>query len=663
MKTESGTQIYDFDGFRLDIGQRLLSHEGKVVALPPKAIHLLVVLVQNHGRLQEKDDLLKSVWPDTVVEESALAKGIHLLRKTLGESVIVTYPKRGYSFAAPLTEVENEEPLQLQSNEPEQEPVSAQVEPPPVRRRTVQMAWVPVAAVALIALAVSAGILWVRPARIASVAVLPFKSALGQDSLLAVGFTQDLTARLRTLPGLRVVSPFLTTDVRELGTRFGVEAVLTGTLQQSHGRLRASAQLIGVRDGSVLWADEGENFEADDLYAAQRVLASSIASRLRDRVLPAEMAGLLRRGSTNTEAYEAFLKGRAEFIQHLSEAGLEATSKARAFFERAVHLDPGFSDAWGWLAFAKQTQFARGGERHLLKNAVDDAQRALSIDPDSIAARLALINVYHSTGQAEEGLRLAAQSLRINPRDPESILAAAKAYFRGGMLDRAADLYDRYLALNPEDEVARFDSVHVAVFANDCERGLRTAQPALASQRLLFPTFLLYANCGDFAHALPLARAALAGGPLNVHLYFSPLVLKMAGREEEAKKGWEAGAERVGFWLAAADNERSHVWLAMIYAQLKRPEEAREQIRLALALNPEDPWILFFTSETQALLEDRLAALQSLRKSVARGFLGLHYLDYYQKPLYGWHLYRTDPEFLSIREGLARKIAELRNAY
>ena len=300
----------------------------------------------------------------------------------------------------------------------------------------------------------------------------------------------------------------------------------------------------------MLWADEGEDFEADDLYAAQRVLASSIASRLRGRVLPAEMAGLLRRGSTNTEAYEVFLKGRAEFTRHLGDINDESTSKARALFERAVHLDPGFSDASAWLASSKQAQFAKGGARALLKNAVDDAQRALSIDPDSIAARLALINVYHSTGQAEEGLRLAAESLKINPRDPEAMQAAAKAYFRGGMLDRAAELYDRYLALNPEDEVARYDSVHVAVFANECERGLRVAQPALAAQRLAFPTFLLYANCGDFAHAIPLARRAIAGGTILVNLYFGPLGPLL---RQKRQNGLDCGREEG----AAADRGQS----------------------------------------------------------------------------------------------------------
>jgi DNA-binding winged helix-turn-helix (wHTH) protein/tetratricopeptide (TPR) repeat protein len=637
---------------------------GKRVALPPKTLHLLVVLVQSEGRLLEKDELLKSVWPDTFVEEAALAKGIHILRKTLGESAIVTVPKRGYSFAAALTEVDTQPPAELRRNEPAHELISAEPGPVLVRRRSLRNGWVFAAALALSVLALSPRSLWYGPARIGSVAVLPFQSALGQDPLLAAGFTQELAARLRTLPGLRVVSPLMTADIRELGAKLGVDTVLTGTLQSSGSRLHASAQLLSVRDGSVLWADAGEDFETDDLYAAQRVLASSIASRLRGRVLPAEMSALLHRGSTNTEAYELFLRGRAEFVRHHGEFDRQSISTARQFLERAVHLDPGFADAWAWLAQAKQRQFFQGrAERFVITSAMEDAQRALSIDPNNIAARLALINIYQSTGQGEEQLQLAAQSLRINPRDPEAEMAAAKSYFRAGMLDRAADLYDRYLTSYPEDESARFDSVHVAVFATDCARGLRVAQPSLAMQRLAYPTFLLYANCGDFDHAVPLARRALTGAPVVNHLYFAPLVLKAAGHEQEAQKAWLEGTERLSSMLAVADNERTHVWLAMLYAQLKRPDDAREQLRLALKLNPDDPWILFFSSETQALLDDRVAALQSLRRSVAGGFLGLHYLDYYQKPLYGWHRYRTDPEFLSIREGLARRIAALRTAY
>ncbi len=100
--------IYEFEPFRLDVAERLLLRDGKVVQLQPKVFDLLLVLVKHHGRLLEKDELMKAVWPDTVVEEANLANNISILRKTLGESgqrYIETVSKRGYRFIANVREL------------------------------------------------------------------------------------------------------------------------------------------------------------------------------------------------------------------------------------------------------------------------------------------------------------------------------------------------------------------------------------------------------------------------------------------------------------------------------------------------------------------------------------------------------------------------------
>jgi len=94
---------YSFGPFQLDRAQRLLLRKGKPVPLAPKAVETLLVLVENSGRLVEKDDLMKQVWPDTFVEEGNLTANIHLLRKVLGkgprgQEYIETIPRRGYRF-------------------------------------------------------------------------------------------------------------------------------------------------------------------------------------------------------------------------------------------------------------------------------------------------------------------------------------------------------------------------------------------------------------------------------------------------------------------------------------------------------------------------------------------------------------------------------------
>src|SRR5215470_12790116 len=105
--------LYDFGSYRLDPSQRSLLCSGKPVALTPKSFEILVVLIQNSGRVLTKDDLMKKVWPDSFVEEANLTVNISALRKALGESTdspqyIETVTKLGYRFIAPVTEVKIE---------------------------------------------------------------------------------------------------------------------------------------------------------------------------------------------------------------------------------------------------------------------------------------------------------------------------------------------------------------------------------------------------------------------------------------------------------------------------------------------------------------------------------------------------------------------------
>src|SRR5688572_2092656 len=104
---EGTTPVYRFGPFSLDVTDRSLKRQGSPISLTPKAFDLLVALVENAGRLVEKDALLRSVWPDVAVEEGNLTKGIFSLRQILEEDAetryIETVPKRGYRFVAAVT--------------------------------------------------------------------------------------------------------------------------------------------------------------------------------------------------------------------------------------------------------------------------------------------------------------------------------------------------------------------------------------------------------------------------------------------------------------------------------------------------------------------------------------------------------------------------------
>src|SRR4026207_861426 len=105
---EQTSQFYEFGRFRVKADERVLRRGEELVSLTPKAFDILLALLENEGRIVNKNDLMKKVWPNTFVEEGNLTQNVSLLRKALGESAngpqfIETVPRRGYRFVAPVS--------------------------------------------------------------------------------------------------------------------------------------------------------------------------------------------------------------------------------------------------------------------------------------------------------------------------------------------------------------------------------------------------------------------------------------------------------------------------------------------------------------------------------------------------------------------------------
>ena len=105
MLPEQQARLYRFDGFTVDAGRRLLLRDGRAVPINPRAFELLVVLIEQRGRVITKDELLEQVWPNQSVEEGNLTVHVSAVRKALGERrgenrYVVTVPGRGYEFVA-----------------------------------------------------------------------------------------------------------------------------------------------------------------------------------------------------------------------------------------------------------------------------------------------------------------------------------------------------------------------------------------------------------------------------------------------------------------------------------------------------------------------------------------------------------------------------------
>lgn len=306
---EEQRRIFEFGPFRLDPLERRLLREGEAVPLFPKALELLLVLIQRRPELLEKEELIRSIWPDSQVEEGSLARNISTLRKALGESpgehrYIVTVPGRGYQFVAGV----NESNLV-------------------VRTPTGQTK---------------------------SIAVLPFKS-LGldpEDDYLGLGMADAIITRLGNVRPIEVratsaVRKFANTgrDPVSAGHELDVEFILEGQIHRMEDRVRVTVQLVSVQRLSPIW---GETFEGDlsDIFALQDRLSEHLAVALTVRLSGADRARWSRGHSRNTSAYHAYLKGRYHWEQR-TEAGLR---RAIQFFEQAIGEDPSYALAYAGLA-------------------------------------------------------------------------------------------------------------------------------------------------------------------------------------------------------------------------------------------------------------------------------------------------------------------------
>jgi len=173
--TRRDNSVYEFGQFRLDLAEKALSKDGKFVALTPKAFDTLLILIEKGGRLVEKEELMKRLWPDTFVEENSLSQNIYLVRKALGEEFqgsryIETVPKRGYRFTAPVRQVSagdmtNGTPILVAENEAPAEPhalASPLLAPFPLPRRISRTLFLALAP-ALTLLAI--WLVWIAPRR------------------------------------------------------------------------------------------------------------------------------------------------------------------------------------------------------------------------------------------------------------------------------------------------------------------------------------------------------------------------------------------------------------------------------------------------------------------------------------------------------------------
>ena len=622
--------MFEFGDFRLDTGERLLLHKGDPVPLPPKVFDTLVLLVSNNGRLLNKEQFMKALWPDTFVEDVNLSVNISVLRKTLGESkdglhFIDTVPKRGYRFVAAVKEIANDEPLIVENHlrarvvteevESTQivgfktastEPITETPTTSGTKSETKKVSRV--AIVLLLAVALGSFYFWrLRSnsaegpnSNIGSIAVLPFHAidSEGTNQYLELGIPDDLINRLSGLKQL-VIRPTsavkkystVNSDPVTAGKELNVEAVVQGDLQKVGDRLRVTVNLIAVSDGRLLWSGKFEE-DSKDVFAIEDSISKQVAEELTQHLTGEEQKSLLRRDVESPEAHEAYLKGRY-FWNRRTDDGL---NQAIRYFQAAIDIAPNYALAYAGIAdsYALLYDYDMLPPSMAIPKARAAAQKAIALDPtlaDPYCSLASIEALYDwDWAQAENDYRTA---IKLNPENATAHHWYALALAYQGRLAESLTEIKRAQSLDPLSLAINSNLGRILYFNRKYDQAIQQLKYTLQLDENFWGAHYklaeVYSKLGRYDEALTeYARSEELEGDKEMEA----LLLK--------RRGAAGYHQAVDDWLAklkerAQQRHVSPFAFAVLYTDLGNKDEALRWLEKAAA--DHSSWIVLINSD------------------------------------------------------------------
>jgi DNA-binding winged helix-turn-helix (wHTH) protein/TolB-like protein/Tfp pilus assembly protein PilF len=641
MQTQA-THAYKFGDFLLNLSERSLSREGEPVGLTPKAFDTLAVLVTHSGRLVEKDELLKEVWPDTFVEEATLAQNIFTLRRVLGREgvqYIETVPKRGYRFVGDVEEVLDERvgllvrrhtsSRLLIEEEYEEEPerqseTEARTLRPPALSRRRKVAIV----VALAVLVAVGGLAYRRrqdsakraeaAGSVRSIAVLPFKP-LGADSgdeLLGLGMADAVILKLSKMERLTVLPTSTVIKLAErggdqlaAGRELGVDAVLTGTVQRSGERVRVTVQLVSLGAGRTIWSDKFDD-RLTNIFDIQDSISGQVARSLSSNLSGEEKKQLGKRQTWNAAAYDSYLMGLF-FWNKRSKEGLE---KAVEYFQKAAEADPNYALTYAMMSDCYYLQvYYQYDPEHSSENfakAKETAEKALALDDTLAEAHLAVSMIQGHEGDGAESMTSLRRALELNPNLAVAHQRIAWMLSDAGRLAEAVAEMKRSQELDPLSPTNNSSLGLLLVLSRKAPEGLAYCRKAgeLAPTSYGVQLNIGYAYLFNGMYEESLEHYRMAGeinpegrGELLPAIAYVELA---AGRREEARK-LIPEMQRL-----ALEGKGDAYGVATFYGALGEMDHAFEWFEKALASSRMQARILRYDPQLDPLRQDpRFAAL------------------------------------------------------
>ncbi len=380
-----------------------------------------------------------------------------------------------------------------------------------------------------------------------AIAVLPFVNASPdpENEYFSDGMTDELITALTKVEGLRVASRTSVfafknarEDVRTIGTRLNVSAVLEGTVRKAGSRLRITVQLTSVGDERTLWSERFDR-EISDVFAIQDEITGTIVRTLRSTLLGELGDPTPVRYTANVRAYSLYLKGRYWWNRR-SQAALKEGIK---FFEQAIEEDPGYALAYSGLAdsYALDLDYRGAPVREGMERARAEAQKALQLDETLAEAHTSLGWVMFIYDWDWPGAnREFSRAVELNPR--YSTAHQWRSWFLAAMgrFDEALSEGRAALELDPLSVSIRRSMGWLQYYARDYDGALANLRRALMMDPTAEETHrligLVYTQQGLYDEAAASFQEAVANSP-NDMLSYAGLgyVAGLRGKTEEAR--------------------------------------------------------------------------------------------------------------------------------
>jgi TolB-like protein/Flp pilus assembly protein TadD len=330
-------------------------------------------------------------------------------------------------------------------------------------------------------------------------------------------------------------------DVREIGNRLDVHAILDDSVRKAGSRVRITAQLVDVANGYHLWSKRYDR-ELVDIFAIQDEIAESVVQALEVTLSPREKDSM-KQPVADIEAYDYYLQGRRA-AERLSTEGFRAALK---LFRKAIAIDPGYAPAWAGIADCHSSLFAwHGSCEDNLEEADRASLKAIELAPSSAEAHASRGYVLSLRGDCPGACGEFERAVELNPRLFEAWWYYARDRFGDGDYARAAELLEKAAEVRPDDYQALLLAPQFYRPLGEMDKALQAAERGVerARRRLdLVPrdARALYLGAGPLwtlgrhEEAREWAERALALGPDDpAILYNVGCFYAVAGEAERA---------------------------------------------------------------------------------------------------------------------------------